>query len=398
MRGLRYVSPADTTGYAVAAKAYLRALRGAGVPLQWAPLRCPGGRYQPVAADQVAEDDLRPLAHRPLDYDTVLLHTVPEYYPEWLDAERAAGRRVVGYTVWELERLPAHWPALLNRLDAVIVPCRWNVSVFRSGGVTVPIHVVPHLSQFGGEGHSADADAAGRAALMARLGGPQALDGRFVFYGIGVWSERKGMERLLRAYLDTFTSADPVALILKTSANDLTRWNRRWRSGWRRQHPRASFSAAALAARYPARAAWHVIDDDDLADGEMRALHAVGDAFVSLTRTEGWGLGAFDAAWSGNPVVMTGHGGQTDFLPPELACLLGYRMVPAHEPLWARGYSSRDAWAEPDAAHAGRCMRALAEDPAAARARGAQLAGHVRTEFAPERVLAALRAALEVPT
>lgn len=397
MRGLRYVSPADTTGYAVAAKAYLRALQRAGVPLQWTPLRCPGARYQPVAAEQVAEDDLRPLAHRPLDYDTVLLHTVPEYYPEWLEAERAAGRRVVGYTVWELERLPAHWPALLNRLDAVIVPCRWNASVFRSGGVTVPIHVVPHLPQFGGGSADADTDAADRAALLRRLGGPQALEGRFVFYGIGVWTERKGMERLLRSYLGTFTSSDPVMLVLKTSSRDLTRWSRRWRSGWRRQHPRASCSAAALAAEHSAPASWRVIDDDDLPEGEMRALHALGDAFVSLTRTEGWGLGAFDAAWSGNPVVMTGHGGQTDFLPPELACLLDYRMVPAHEPLWARGYSSRDAWAEPDAAHAGRCMRALAGDPAAARARGARLADHVRTAFAAERTTAALRAALERP-
>ena len=394
MRGLRYVSPADTTGYAAAAKGYLRALAGAGVSLQWTPLRCPGARYQPVAAHEVVEDDLRPLAHRPLDYDTVLLHTVPEYYPEWLDAERAAGRRVVGYTVWELERLPAHWPALLNRLDAVIVPCRWNVAVFRRGGVTVPIHVVPHLSQFRG---GAVADPTGRTSLMRRLGGPQALAGRFVFYGIGVWSERKGMERLLRAYLDTFTSADPVALVLKTSSRDLTRWSRHWRSGWRRQHPRASRSAAALAAEYPAPAPWQVIDDDDLTDGELRALHALGDAFVSMTRTEGWGLGAFDAAWSGNPVVMTGHGGQTDFLPPELACLLDYRMVPAHEPLWARGYSPRDAWAEPDAAQAGRCMRAWAADPASARARGERLAAHVRTEFAAERVLAALRTALERP-
>ncbi|ABM32650.1 glycosyltransferase [Paracidovorax citrulli] len=393
MRGLRYISPADTTGYAVAAKAYLRALAGAGMPLQWTPLRCPGARYQPVAADQVAEDDLRPLAHRPLDYDTVLLHTVPEYYPEWIAPERAAGRRVVGYTVWELQRLPAHWPALLNQLDAVIVPCRWNVPVLRNGGVTVPIHVVPHLSQFA----AGAADAAGHAALLRRLGGPQVLQGRFVFYGIGMWTERKGMERLLRTYLDTFTSADPVALVLKTSSRDLTRWNRRWRSGWRRQHPRASLSAAALAAGYSAPASWHVIDDDHLADGEMRALHAVGDAFVSLARTEGWGLGAFDAALSGRPVVMTGHGGQTDFLPPALACLLDHRMVPAHEPLWARGYSRRDAWAEPDAAQAGRCMRALAADPAAARARGARLANHVRTEFAAERVLAALRVALERP-
>ncbi len=393
MRGLRYVSPADSTGYAVAAKSYLRALSATGLPLQWTPLRCPGARYEPVPAGEVDEADLRLLAHRPVEYDTVLLHTVPEYYPQWADAERAAGRRVVGYTVWELDRLPPHWPGLLNRLDTVIVPCRWNEQVFRKGGVTVPIHVVPHLSQFFAD----PAATADPTSLVRRLGGPQALQGRFVFYGIGVWSERKGMERLLRAYLDTFTADDPVALILKTSARDLTRWTRPWRSAWRRQHPRPSRSAAALAAGCKAPPAWHLIEDETLGPGEMRALHAVGDAFVSLARTEGWGLGAFDAALSGNPVVMTGYGGQADFLAAELADLVDFRLVPAHEPLWPRGYSSRDRWAEPDAAQAGRCMQALAADPHAARERGARLGSHLRTHFSPESTLAALLAALERP-
>ncbi len=394
MRGLKYVSPADTTGYAVAAKAYLRALEAAGVPLQWAPLRCPGARYQPVPAQAVVEDDLRALVHRPLDYDTVLIHTVPEYYPEWIVRERAPGRRIVGYTVWELERLPAHWPALLNQLDAVIVPCHWNVRVFRGSGVTVPIHVVPHLSQFGGMA----AGAADQVTLLQRLGGAQALQGRFVFYTIGFWTARKGTERVLRTYLDTFTRDDPVTLVVKTSTRDLTRWRRHWRAGFRLRHPRSSHTAAALAARYPSAASCHVIDDEGLTDGEMRALHALGDAFVSLTSTEGWGLGAFDAAVSDRPVVMTGYGGQTDFLPPDLACLVDYEMVPAHEPLWAMGYSVRDHWAAPDTAQAGRWMRALAADPAAARARGAQLGAHVRAAFAPAQALAALRVALERPT
>ncbi|WP_313311586.1 hypothetical protein [Pulveribacter sp.] len=377
----------------MAAKAYLRALAAAGVPLQWVPLRCPGARYQPVPAREVVEDDLRPLAHRPVDYDTVLLHCVPEYYPGWLARERAPGRRIVGYTVWELERLPAHWPALLNQLDAVIVPCRWNVEVLRNSAVTVPIHVVPHLSQFGGVPASATA----QASLLARLGGAQALQGRFVFYTIGFWTARKGTEDVLRTYLDAFTSEDPVTLVVKTSAKDLTRWHRHWRAGFRLRHPRPSHTAALLAASRPASPSWHVIDDEGLTDGEMQALHTLGHAFVSLTRTEGWGLGAFDAALCGRPVVMTGYGGQADFLPPELACLVDYRMVPAHEPVWAFSYSARDRWAAPDTAQAGRWMRALAADPVAAKARGAALADHVQAAFSPAQTLTALRAALQEP-
>ena len=74
-----------------------------------------------------------------------------------------------------------------------------------------------------------------------------------------------------------------------------------------------------------------MIADEGLSDGEMLALHERGDCFVSLARTEGWGLGTFDAARLGKPVVTTDYGGQLDFLDPALAWLAPHSMVPVHE-------------------------------------------------------------------
>lgn len=45
-------------------------------------------------------------------------------------------------TVWETSRLPADWPARLNRATAVIVPSQFTAQVLRASGVTVPIEVV----------------------------------------------------------------------------------------------------------------------------------------------------------------------------------------------------------------------------------------------------------------
>jgi len=47
------------------------------------------------------------------------------------------------YTMWESSRLPADWPARLNRTRAVIVPTRFCARVCHDSGVDVPVEVVP---------------------------------------------------------------------------------------------------------------------------------------------------------------------------------------------------------------------------------------------------------------
>lgn len=392
MRGLKFISWGDTTGYAVAAKAYVRALVDAGVNLTWAPMLSGRRAYEPYLSRDWPCPQLASVCNRVIDYDTVVIHTVPEYYPDWIEVERKPGRRVLGYTVWELERLPDHWPAILNRLDGVIVPCHWNVEVFRNSGVHVPIHVVPHLSQFEYLDPVTDAD---RAAIRWRLGAESAAPGRFTFNTVGFWSNRKAPYLALEAYLRAFSAADPVQLVIKTSTNDITRSHRHWRNGFRRRHPSPRVAVEQLLSRHPAPPAVSVIADESLSDAQMLALHAMGDGFVSLTRTEGWGLGAFEAARLGQPVVMTGYGGQLDFLDPELAYLVDYRMVPVHEPTWSANYRSTDEWAEPSVEHAAALLREVFERRDEARARAARLAQRIARDFSREAVTGALLRALQ---
>ncbi|PZP25230.1 glycosyltransferase [Pseudomonas kuykendallii] len=389
MRGLKYISWGDTTGYAVAAKAYVRALVDAGVELTWAPMLPGADRYQLQPVTDWPETKLNGVCNRPIDYDTVLIHTVPEYFPALIEQERQAGRRILGYTVWELENLPTHWPEILNQLDAVLVPCQWNVEVFRRAGVNVPIHVVPHLPQFES---LAEAAPAARAALRARL--PRDDRKRFVFYTVGYWSNRKAPYLALEAYWKAFNASDPVLMIVKTSRNDITQWHRHWRNGFRLRHPSPARSVARLARRFANPAPVAVIAEESLSDEEMLALHEMGDCFVSLTRTEGWGLGAFDAARQGKPVVITGYGGQLDYLDPALSALVDYTLVPVHEPTWSASYKPSDLWAEPSVEQAARQLRTIFEAPVAARQRAAQQAARIARDFSPDAVISALLEAL----
>ncbi|MDQ2079896.1 glycosyltransferase [Xanthobacteraceae bacterium Astr-EGSB] len=395
MRRLKYISWSDNTGYAVAAKSYIRALKEAGVDLTWTPM-VPGPHGY---VEEPAMDGLAPRtsdASGTADYDTVLIHTVPEYFPDWIARERAPGRRIFGYTVWELERLPSHWPDILNQLDGVMVPCRWNEKVFRNSGVKVPIHVVPHLSQFEGLPPCSEAD---RRTVSDRIGrvlrtGPDGT-GRFVFYTIGFWSNRKAPYLALEAYWRAFDADDPVVMVVKTSDKDITRWIRHWRSCFRRRHPSPIRSARLLSRRHPRPAPCVIIADETLGDGEMQALHEIGDCFVSLARAEGWGLGAFEATKLGKPVVMTGYGGQCDFLDKETAWLVDFHMVPVHEPTWSASYKPSDQWAEPSVAQAAAHLRAIYDDRTAATTRARQLAATVERQFSKESVVRSMISALQ---
>lgn len=389
MIGLKYVSWGDNTGYATAAKAYIRALAERNVPVTWTPMLPGRELYEPLAVTEWPDQVLGAVCNKPISYDTVLVHTVPEYFPQFVASARADGKRILGYTVWELDELPTHWPAILNTLDGVIVPTKWNATVFRNSGVRVPVHIVPHLSQFEGR---EQASAAERDAMLSRLQG-DLRDDTFLVYSIGQWSHRKAPYLALEAYWRAFTRGDPVALVIKTSKNDVTQWRRHWRNGFRRRHPDPAWAVAERIRRDKKLAPVIVVSDETLSDGEILALHERGDCFISLARAEGWGLGAFDAARLGKPIVTTGYGGHTDYLDERSTFIVDNERVPIDEPAWT-SYASKFEWAEPNVEHAARHLRAIYLDRDKAACLGRQQADRIRRDFSTDAVAAALVSAL----
>ena len=97
-----------------------------------------------AAAGDAALSDLTALTQglcRPIDYDTVIMHSVPEHWPRI--AER--GRQNIGYTTWETDALPDHWPPLLALPDKLFVPSTSNGELFPRSAGGKPVHVVPHI-------------------------------------------------------------------------------------------------------------------------------------------------------------------------------------------------------------------------------------------------------------
>jgi glycosyltransferase involved in cell wall biosynthesis len=375
LQGIKYVSVHEPSGYGNAARRYLLGLKRSGIPVTWTPMvpgRWRGLYYMPFEGKSVGDPELDPLCNAAIDYDVVVFHTVPEYYP--MLAERESGKPAVGYTVWETDRIPRHWLSLLRGMDHLLVPCHWNKVVFQSCGVDTPIDVVPHIS------------AVGRPAFRSDF--PPVPERDYVFYTIGMWTARKALWNTITCFLDTFRATDPVRLIVKTSKMDFTR-PRPWR------FPRSAARSARRITRRHRHAAAVDLIDDDLSEECIRALHARGDCYVSLTRSEGWGLGAFDAAAAGNPVMMTGYGGQLDFLPREAAYLVDYTLVPVIDKMGEPSYTNDQKWAEPDLSKASRLMREAAADRQAGAARGNALQSFVVAHFNERDITKRLLGVLE---
>ncbi|MCC5906886.1 MAG: glycosyltransferase [Balneolaceae bacterium] len=377
MKNLKYVSSYENSGYAVAGKMYVEALDEAGINLTWTPLTYQrkikgGGGYKPWQGTVQWGETMQNLQFRELEYNSVIIHSIPEFYPEW--REREPGKYLVGYTVWETTRPPDHWKDLINTVDHLLVPTEWNKKIFQDHGVTIPIDVIPHISEFEGR----------------ELHRPDLLpvdDDQFLFYVVSTWTERKALWKIIEAFNVAFSPDEPVQLLLKTNKIDTTR-PRMYilRRFTHKKYYSVRDSVNRLLKKNGTTPNLKLVDDDTLPQEFIQALHTRGDCYVSLCRSEGWGIGAFEAAMYGKPVIMTGFGGQADYLSRENAHLVDYKLIPVEDKTGAKSYNLKQMWAEPDINHAANKMREVYENREASIKMGKELKQHVQTHFSRERI------------
>jgi glycosyltransferase involved in cell wall biosynthesis len=386
---IKFYSLAETSGYGLAGIAYVEGLARARVPLAWTPLTFDGQSYVPLAGPEDWERacerdpglpalppvDPAPAADAGIEFDTVLMHCTPEYWPSL----RVPGVRNVGYVAWETNRIPPQWPELLEAADTILVPSAFSRDALLAGGVHTPVHVVPHIAR------RLEAD---RAAASRWKAAHKIPPDHVVFYTIGCWTARKAMWDTLNAYLLAFGARDRVTLVIKTDAEGVRSGNAP------RREPTAAL-AADIVASYPDPAAVRLLGGK-LSGADIDALHCASDCYVSLTRSEGWGLGAFDAACAGNPVIITGWGGQLEYLDGDGALLVDYTLEPVADVLGGASYRADQKWARADIEHAIALLQAVHHDPTAARRRAAPLAARIAGLFAEPVVIARMLEAIRV--
>ncbi|KEF39759.1 glycosyltransferase [Schinkia azotoformans MEV2011] len=370
---INYVGFDESTGYGVAAANFVKALQSENVDVNFIKIK-PGHTEK---GGIFAEDH----SINNKNYHLAIIHTVPEYYPYWFKFEKAKNEncKVWGYTAWETDKIPGHWPDFLNQMDGIFVPSHWNKHVFQKCGVTTRIEVLPHISEFEGKCSTSVINKE-LQSVFNKVGD------HFLFYSIGVWSERKAPWHLLQAFTEEFAEEENVSLILKTGKEDWVNFRRRWQRLFRKEVGSSSQAfQKAIRSYKPHDNIYHI--DSELTNDDMANLHKRGNCFISCTRGEGWGMGSYEATWFGKAVAITPYGGVIDYLPKEYAYLFDYRLIPVNCNYGKASYSADQNWADVILEDAKRKMRHLFENSQERNNKGVLLRDYMMRNYSSAHIV-----------
>jgi glycosyltransferase involved in cell wall biosynthesis len=260
----------------------------------------------------------------------------------------------IGSWWWELENIPQEWQCQLPRFDELWVGTRFiqenfqkvsPIPVFVIPPYVVPVQASPRRKKFG---LSPD---------------------EFVFvFAFDYFSsfERKNPLAIIDAFLLAFKKGEPAKLIIKSTNADKFP-----------HQSRLLETAAAADSRI-------AIIDQYMEKSGLNELIASGDAYISLHRSEGFGLPIAEAMLLEKPVIVTGWSGNLDFNTSENSLIVrhGFKTNEADCGPYKKGIR----WADPDIEHAAKLMRALFEDRTYAKTLGQKGAASIRQLHGMEAV------------
>ena len=343
IQGIYYISQYGTSGYAQASRGYLFNYFSLGIPITWDPLYFDDSKLND---DDCYDVIIKSLINKKIpEYDIVMLHSTPDLWPSfWKDKNDLLKHRVVnGYCTWETNIVPKKWVECINTsVNEVCCPSNYNKVTFIDSGVKVPIRVVPHIFL------PKPLPNKRLISLIDDLTHERLdCDGRYTFYSIGEFNARKSIGELIHTYCKTFSKNDNVKLILKTHYKNYSVENKL----------ECKRMVSEILNQYPNHPKLICLFDN-LSSDEILALHSLGDCYISLTKSEGFGLTIFDAYNYGKKIITTGYSGQIDFLGLKYEGLVKYKLGPVEGmSKFSDIYTNDQTWAHPDLEHASYLMK-----------------------------------------
>jgi glycosyltransferase involved in cell wall biosynthesis len=297
-----------------------------GAALQSAALRMLG--YKVDAVD-ITRAMTNPFAHIACqEADLFIIHCGGNQFlrAAWPLRQLLLRGKVVGYFAWELPDPPRDWPGGRLLWDEIWTPSHYSARSLSQWCDYCPIRVVPHVFLHEGTGPREWRKGKERLRFLTMADARSSLS-------------RKNPQGAIEAFRLAFPGQSDVELVVKLHKTDV------------RNSPELDRLIAAIKADSRVRLINRTMNRD-----EMNQLMLNAHAFVSLHRSEGFGIPLLEAQTLGLATIATAWSGNMDFTTADTTILIPYTIKSTHD---TGGVYGDVTWAEPDVEAAAAAMRKL---------------------------------------
>jgi glycosyltransferase involved in cell wall biosynthesis len=284
-----------------------------------------------------------------------------KFWIDDIDSNRISHSTIIGVWAWEIEDFPKVMHTAFDLVDEV-----WAVSQFVKDALIkhskkkvlvfpTPI-IAPDLNE---------------TLDRSAIGLPTEVDfNLFIFDYMSIFN-RKNPLAIVEAHKKAFPNSDGPILVLKSANGDSDAENRE----------KLRFSIKGREDIF--------LVEEYLSRNQLNALVAECQSYISLHRSEGYGLTMAEAMALGKPVIATAYSGNLDFMNNENSILIPYSLVSVGPDAFP--YPETSKWAEPDIENAADAIRKLALDSDYRQNLGAAAKMYVEQEFSIENASSFIR-------
>ena len=190
------------------------------------------------------------------------------------------------------------WARYINNMDEAWVINNQMIESAKESGVTVPIKIVPHATNF-----------SKFESNHKKIDIPNIKD-NFTFYFIGEMNNRKNLAAFIKAFHLEFDPNEQVSILIKSNrygmspeecASEIKNVCDRIKLSLKKYNNLEDYKEDLIITDY-------------LSEVELYGLHRACDCFVMPSYGEAWSIPAFDAMGFGKTPICTNTGGMADYI------------------------------------------------------------------------------------
>jgi len=213
------------------------------------------------------------------------------------------GRKILYTMIESSECVHPDYAGKLSMVDEVWVASKYGRDIMEKSNIKMPVYVMPL---------GVDINRYKPNCGKMDFGSTR----KFVFLSVFRWSYRKGFDVLLKAFMEEFSGEEDVSLLMVSRAVECPEEN----------------SIAKIAEDFASVRSFIKKSDDELPhvalytkpihEKDMPKVYGSSDAFVLISRGEGFCLPMVEAASCGLPVIASNVTAQRDFLKEDNSYLV----------------------------------------------------------------------------